>query len=254
MDLFSEIIKETLDKKSILLRENKHIMDYVRLNGSAVILAEGLIMTYPIERVVKSIAKIFNLSTDPDDYGPHGYICHNYGENETEVIEAEIPANPKNMAMIDKYMNKYGWFRASETDGKEEGMINVWYEKKFDFDATEIAHENNLYHICPTVVLDKIMSKGLTPKESSWTTFHNDERVYLFVEEPDDQTFKYWCHDFKKNKKINSRNTGFVLLKIDPSKIDKNIKFYYDPRMTDGIYTMDTISPRAITIAKQITL
>lgn len=254
MGLFYEIIEEALGKQPRELRENRHTMDYVRLSGPAVILAEGLIMTYPIELVIKSIAKIFNLATDPDDYTPYGYICHNYGENETEVIEVEIPNDPKNKAMIDKYMNKYGWFSGSINDGHDEGMINIWYEKKFDFDATEIAHENNLYHICPTVVMEKIMSKGLTPKESSWTTFHNDERVYLFVEEPDDESFRYWCYDFKKNKKINSRNTGFALLEIDTSKINKNIKFYYDPRMTDGIYTMDTISPEAITVVKQITI
>ena len=55
-----------------------------------------------------------------------------------------------------------------------------------------------------------------------------------------------------KKSSIIKKNDGWSLLKIDTSVLTNNPNFYFDPRMKDGVYTMDTISPESIEIIDYI--
>lgn len=93
--------------------------------------------------------------------------------------------------------------------------------------------------------LDRISKNGLTPKTTQKFNNH-PERVYIFKNKPDN-----WRNivDFFKSKDIESeRNERYVLLTIDKSKLNKGIKFYYDPNSNNetAFYTLEPIPPYAI--------
>ena len=236
------------------------------------LIKEGLISTYPIKNVIFALKSLFNLYDDSDlteknkilfyldkqqyyhDY--NGIIFYNkYSQNNTERIEIIVNENDFNQNDFDKYLLKYGWFCGIyEKLRGYNNLIRLIYEKKFDIDVTEEVIKNKyLYHICPNIYLNKINKYGLKPKFSSWNQYSNPERVYFFMKELTNKEFVLWVNEFNAEKEFNyQKNDGWSLLKIDVSKATNNPKFYFDPRMKNGVYTMDTISPENIEIIDYI--
>ena len=67
------------------------------------------------------------------------------------------------------------------------------------------------------------------------------------------EDFVLWVNEFNAEKKFDyQRNDGWSLLRVDVSKLTNDPAFYFDPRMKNGIYTMDTISPENIEIIDYI--
>lgn len=242
------------------------------LNGKPYLLKEGLISTYPIENVIFALKSLFNLYDGNDDTernkilffldrqqnynGYNGVIFYNrYSQNNTERIEIKVSENDFNQNDFDKYLLKYGWFCGiyEKLDGYDN-LIRLIYEKKFDVDVTEEVIKNKyIYHICPNIYLNKINKSGLKPKFSSWNQYSNPERVYFFMKRLTHEEFVLWVNEFNSEKKIDyQRNDGWSLLKIDVSNLTNNPTFYFDPRMKNGVYTMDTISPENIEIVDYI--
>ena len=242
------------------------------LEGKPYLIKEGLISTYPIKNVIFALKSLFNLYDGSDlmeknkilfyldkqqyyhDY--NGIIFYNkYSQNNTERIEINVNENDFNQNDFDKYLLKYGWFCGIyEKLNGYNNLIRLIYEKKFDVDVTEEVIKNKyLYHICPNIYLNKINKYGLKPKFSSWNQYSNPERVYFFMKELTNKEFVLWVNEFNAEKEFNyQKNDGWSLLKIDVSKATNNPKFYFDPRMKNGVYTMDTISPENIEIIDYI--
>lgn len=232
------------------------------------IIEEGLIKTYPIDRVIFALSGLFDLYKEEDyteryktlyklDNGEevefNGVIEKQSSKNKTNRILIKVKNDNFNQNDFDKYLLKYGWFCASSY--KMEGYKNIIcfvYEKKFDVEVTDFVNEKRyVYHICPNIYLNKIDNKGLVPKYSSWNVFSNPERVYFLINEPSHEDFTNIALNFAGGKEIYSENDGWSLLKVDVSA-NKNAKFYFDPRMKGGIYTMDNISPDSIEIIDYI--
>lgn len=236
-----------------------YTMDTVRLNGSQYIVKEGLIRTYPIKNVVDCLARVLNLSQNNNDIlniikgkiDKDGYIGIARGRNNTEAVKVIVEDIDINISLVDKYMNKWGWFIGYKGD-VGYGYCLLQYEKKFDTDVTDFVMKKGfLYHIAPLEAYAKIKSIGLVPKDSTWQRylkFRHKGRIYLFTEELSEDEFERVCADFIKNK-INS-NDGFVLLKVDANKMTNSPKFYADPRMGNAVYTLDNISPDTIEIVR----
>lgn len=242
------------------------------LNGKPYLLKEGLICTYPIKNVIFALKSLFNLydGNDVDERnkilffldrqqnynGYNGVIFYNkYSQNNTERIEIKVNENDFNQNDFDKYLLKYGWFCGIYEKLKGyDNLIRLIYEKKFDVDVTdEVIKNKYIYHICPNIYLNKINKTGLKPKFSSWNQFSNPERVYFFMNELTHEEFVLWVNEFNAEKKFDyQRNDGWSLLKIDLSNLTNNPTFYFDPRMKNGVYTMDTISPENIEIVDYI--
>lgn len=242
------------------------------LEGKPYLIKEGLISTYPIKNVIFALKSLFNLYDGSDlmeknkilfyldkqqyyhDY--NGIIFYNkYSQNNTERIEIIVNENDFNQNDFDKYLLKYGWFCGIyEKLRGYNNLIRLIYEKKFDIDVTEEVIKNKyIYHICPNIYLNKINKYGLKPKFSSWNQYSNPERVYFFMKELTNKEFVLWVNEFNAEKEFNyQKNDGWSLLKIDVSKATNNPKFYFDPRMKNGVYTMDTISPENIEIIDYI--
>jgi hypothetical protein len=62
----------------------------------------------------------------------------------------------------------------------------------------------------------------------------NDERIYLYLNEPDE------------TEKLISVSKNPVILRIDLDKINKTTKFYFDPRIENAFYTYEPIPNSAI--------
>ena len=266
-NIVEEILFNTLPK-----HDASGNMYSTMLENKPYLVNEGLISSYPMKNVVFALKSLFNLydgsnETEKNkilyflDKGQH-YLNYNgiiflnkYSQNNTERIEIKFNENDFNQNDFDKYLLKYGWFCG--ISGKVPGYENInrlIYEKKFDVNVTEEVLKNKyLYHICPNIYLNKINKTGLKPKYSSWNVFSNPERVYFFMKNLSHEDFIMWARDFNEQKDINYRlNDGWSLLRIDTSTLTNNPNFYFDPRMENGVYTMDTISPENIEIIDYI--
>lgn len=229
-----------------------HTMDesFVLSNKKPYYLTEGLIKTYPTDIVCKTIGSLFHLSRDDDfprkDSDKQGWIGIVGGHNGTEQIQVQIYNAPENIEQMKHYFSKYGYFPAGET--KIGKWIYLYFEKKYDIDVTETVHGcGYLYHMCKGKTLNKILSQGLTPRVSQWgEQFKNPERVYFSLRKLSHEELNSWAKYFKKEK--NENETVYILLQIDVNKINPSIKFYYDSRMPEAVYTNDTISPKAISV------
>ena len=269
--LIEEIVEEILFN-SAPRHDASGNMYSTMLAGKPYLLKEGLISTYPIKNVIFALKSLFNLYDGNDgternkilffldrqqNYkGYSGVIFYNrYSQNGTERIEIKKRKKDFNQNDFDKYLLKYGWFCGiyEKLDGYDN-LIRLIYEKKFDVDVTEEVLKNKyIYHICPNIYLNKINKIGLKPKFSSWNQYSNPERLYFFIEKLTHEEFVMWVNEFNTEKKLDyQRNDGWSLLRVDVSNLTNSPTFYFDPRMKNGVYTMDNISPENIEIVDYI--
>lgn len=221
------------------------VMTYIHPDGPTAILKEGLICTYPIDDVIKALARIFDLKII-DKNGLHdafyqiksgmmetdcnGFICKN--ALNSEVLTFVVGNGMHNKDILDGYLNKYGYFLCNEVSWGD-GWARLQYEKKFDTNITDLVKRNRyIYHICPDYLRDKITRQGITPHKSKFNGFRNDYRCYFFIK------------DFSFQNDIETN--AYLLITIDTRKIEQDIKFYVDPRMDNGTYTLQGIGPNAI--------
>ena len=267
-----EIVKEIVEEIlfNTLPRHDEPIDVYwAALQAQPYIIEEGLIKTYPIENVVHAISEMFNMYNYKDkteknkelyllDCGESEYSGvigrSEFSQNKTERIEIIVRRNDFNQSDFDRYFLKYGWF-CSFSNKLEfyRNLVCFVYEKKFDVNVTSAVLERKyIYHICPNIYLNRINLKGLVPKFSSWNIYYNPERVYFFMDELSHEQFLKTIRNFNRGKNVYNSNDGWSLLRIDVQSLTISPSFYLDPRMRNGIYTMDTISPENIEIIDHI--
>lgn len=263
-EVMEEIVSGSLPKKDMSAFFYETFFD-----GTPYIIEEGLIKSYPDDRIIFALSGLFDLYKgdnfseknkillDVDKKEPcqyYGIIEQQQSQNNTSRIVIKVNKADFNQNDFDKYFLKYGWFCvASNQAFGYDNIITFIYEKKFDVEVTDFVKKMKyIYHICPNIYLNKINRIGLKPKYSSWNRFFNPERIYFFINELSHEDFKQWVENFDKNKDITKTNDGWCLLKIDTTVLSNSPKFYFDPRMKGGIYTMDNISPDSIEIIDYI--
>ena len=205
------------------------------------LVKEGLISTYDINHTVHSIAELFNLQNNKLDNSKNfdGRIWIINGDK-NDIIKIELH-DLSNINNINFYMKKYGYICSEQND-------NVFtYEKKFDtyILAKRLIFDGNqfLYHITTKNVIDKILKQGLVPKNKVNGFLDDEERNYFYLKQPTKDKLKdFYFYKFVK---------PVVSLKIDLSKINPSIKFYYDPRTEDALYTYEPIPYNAIEINEE---
>lgn len=217
-----------------------------------VIIKEGLISSYDVDRVISFISSNFSLEIKGDNdiitlkklkdnnfHNPNTIqkeILHNDCEGIIIHLLKSFPKRDK----IDYYLKKYGWFLSREDD--EDDKVKLTYEKKFDeeifcFQLKKFV--KYLYHVTDKNNLENITKKGLRTKgNNNKEGYMNDERIYLFLNKPD-----YYEMNI-------SGCSNPILLKINLEKINPELKFYFDPRMENALYTREPIWENAIEIEK----
>lgn len=223
------------------------------------ILSEGLIKSYPIDQVVRSISNIFNLKKINETDEPnlvdklkgkekHGYAgeIKSEADKNTDFTKIKIVLNdPDLIDEINIYMKKYGWACTEKYDGE------FVYERKFDVFVIAkrlmLAGCNFIYHVTPSKLKDKILKQGIVPKNKGDNGFtDNFERNYFFVYEPDDDRLNDFCY-YKNSESV-------CLFEVDLSKINPTTKLYFDPRTDKALYCLEPIPTAAISLLKEHTI
>lgn len=208
------------------------------------ILIEGLIMSYPPDKVGKILQ-----NKGIDDYGikisfpwyvfcldsnkkeqERSYQIFLYFSNKMENITRQVMDN------LLQTMNACGWYfsQIQGTDIKEydydflksfPSKFTIIFEPKYDFEIPKKYIPDTLYHITRFSLLNRVFNKkqGLLPKDGSMISKH-PERVYLFTEYPND--WKDIASNFKYGKGVDEK---FCLLKIDGAELKRRTDFYIDP-------------------------
>ena len=220
------------------------------------LVKEGLIKTYPTDKVVKSIANNFNFSVDgvvkdgldlwslrggekPEINGDISIIKPN-GVDEMIVITLK---NEEYYQSLNNHLLKYGWFNSRTDD--VDGSLKHFYEKKFGdrFTAGQLLNiTDRIYHITSSVLKKKILDQGLIPKESKTPGFENEPRIYFRPDLPsiDDVS--------ELNVMKGVFNAPAMVVEVDVKKLKTTHAFFYDSRWTNSIFTFEPIPVEAIRI------
>lgn len=229
----------------------------IMIDSAPILIKEGLITTYPIERAVETFARVYHLFiTNPEKKENDSYMVMSDYDSGKRKYKGTILITPsgriniitgdgeRNRKEIDQYMNKYGYFLSFEKEYLDNWR-EFYYDKKFDEDMTEMVHKiEYIYHICPQKLKEKILKQGLTPHESKWKQFNYRHRCYFFLK---NDKLSNWASHFKFHKK----DEPYMCLKIDVSMLPEDMKFYNDPKIENGVYTLQGVPPEAITIIRE---
>lgn len=256
-------MEKTFTKKQILEIIGEGMWEnYGRLINEQFELYEGLTTTYPVDSTIKKFKKEFTDS-----------LIFINEENESEALMVYLK-NKNDFEKLKQIMDLYGWVLAKPRPGEypQNKVINnisyfeYKYEARYDKNETEKiyhAHGNNkptfLYHITPAANYYKIIENGLSPRTNSKLGYH-PERVYFLKNIDNEQMLKNFISKlFFYNKNDFRLKENYVILKIDLLENDKTEarprpKFYSDPNMKDGVFTLENIHPRAIIPIKVATI
>lgn len=188
----------------------------------------------------------YNLLDKLDEYD----ITYDFiNENET-IIEIRTRGNQETAILINKLLNYYGWMNIKETkfsifaERKYGDLVNNYIDEDEDDYPTGIGI---FYHITPTSNVEKILRRGLLPRESQKLGYSRGKRIYLLSYPSDDFARQL----FRNNPEIND----ITILKVDISEyIGKNIDIYHDDFTSDdgAVFTYDYIPAKCIEIYKEI--
>ena len=185
-----------------------------------------------------------------------------YGDNSSNKIYVTFYPGftAKELDDFIRDANAQGWFpswiQSVEYNGKYTDKIakNIIESKKeleIDFEAKyDIKVDvtpKTLYHVTPTNKVDKILKVGLAPKSKEKASAH-PERVSVTSNE---NAAEKLAEPFYKKTGIRF----WTILKIDTELIPDYLKFYRDPNYPAyGMYTLNFIPPKAISVVKDIHL
>lgn len=227
------------------------------------LIDEGLIMSHNIKNV-SMVLRNYNIRqygitftkdyfyrySRPNDEGElisptTFYLTFHYGM--TKITEKEYNA-------LLKLIDNLGWYASlTNVSGKDYQYSTlqkfdkffVRFEPKFDVVLLPSDLPDKLYHITRAELLDKIKKIGIQPKDGSMFTNH-PERVYLFVDKPDN--WREYAENFKNGK---NNNSDYILLSVDTTKLSNITNFYIDQNSNfiRACYVLEPIPPYAIELA-----
>lgn len=207
---------------------------------------EGLIHTYPSNKVVNSLNKmgLDNVKTIKGDNITNEHI----------VVHLPFDKYDWFYDRIIQHMNKCGWFEAKKQKNTNE--IVIYFDAKFDKDVTDFVYETRkgiLYHATPSIYLEKIFRYGLMPKTYLKLAKHPD-RVYFTMGEHMAEELIPMLYSTIQNDLYKYLINEYSLLKIDLNRLDgfnSKPKFYLDPNCKTAVYTHESINPNCIDIFKK---
>lgn len=217
-------------------------------------LIKEFLYTVSIPKTIEHLKKQFSINAEPGD-----------NDEQTITLWFEEVMTEKRIFNVNKFMDKFGYYPSTVLNyggTYENGIkraignpnIRIVYEAKYDKEI--ILTKPYLYHFTPDIAWTKIKNIGLTPKTHSKIANHPG-RIYVledihnlndFSVEVEDIGFMLW-----NNSKTKDRVKEVYLLRIDVSKLPKDIKFFKDPNFMvgDAVWTYRNIPPNAIEVLKK---
>lgn len=167
------------------------------------------------------------------------------------IIIADVGDNLK---MINKDMERYGYFFSHCKEFKLHGMdwIALQFEPYVQDNVNYIVRNNMkfVYHITPVSNLKSILKTGLKPKSKNFE-FKYPERLFFVKDNVSEEMRDLLSKKLMKNNKKYDKK-GYCELKIDVSKIPDNVDFFNDPLYEYGLYCEDKIPKDAIVDVRYI--
>lgn len=236
----------------------KNILDFDEFIEDT-LLNEGLIMTYPADKVVRYIQKKYNL--DDDSVELH------IDDGEYILVSKKLDKNM--FDNVESILKLGGYYQADENIDDYCTYEKIYEENIFD-KLKQSGEIEYLYHLTPSINDKKIQIMGLIPRSRNYR-FKYPDRIY-FLSNGDSKFLHNMCATLYKP--IFSKMMNQVLKKeIDRSLLDKkkikeysvyridfskveDIKLYRDPnaRGFDSYFTMDNIRPEWIEKIDEIKL
>jgi hypothetical protein len=218
------------------------------------LIKEGLIMTYPTESVVKSIADHNKLSINGKweksitdslkdiESKPNGDIRVEKPSDSENVIIVTLPSSSNVFDSINAHMLKYGWYN-SRTD-ENDNSVEYFFEKKFGdrFTVKQLKKmTDKIYHVTSSRLSKKILSQGLIPKESKTIGFSNEPRIYFRPDLPSKDMARSFLD-------LKLENEPPIVVEVDLNRLKPDQAFFFDPRWKNSIFTFEPIPNTAIRI------
>lgn len=208
------------------------------------IIQEGLIVTYPTEKVVNHFKKEFHKTVSPelvdanmpssDQKVVDFLVLSDENVNVSPEIMVCLPAkDDADIKRLVKYFTddfvKSGYYLMAYDikDANDIKYAYVQFEAKYNDMLVEL--EDILYHVSPFKYLPKILKNGLVPYSKS-QQFKYEDRIYLFNKCPQQQVYDYGTY-----KAVENKDVGFCVFKVlktkllnDPIFKDGKQRFYLD--------------------------
>ena len=234
------------------------------------IILEGIHRSYEIDDMVRILSKHYNIDLEDNfletgsDIGIRvsGFLKSRteFGSDEGLVASLIVNKDFPDKEKLRQFFKTCGWTQ-SEDDfvyDRNVDYIVMVFEKNKQEDAIDVGE--HVYHLTPASKVLKIMKNGLAPRSGNKSGFRHIERVYVLLNKPGTIMAHNFATDLwrasleqqtlDKNKlsvMLNSEMPPYALLEIDVRKC-KDIKFYGDPNLIGGVWTLDNIPPQAITV------
>lgn len=244
-----DLIKESLTKRIIIPRDFFGNIFAIDEDTQKNPLMEGIFSTYNPEKIIGYLKK---------RYGDAAIIKITDSCNGEKIFLIKTGDVDYNQNIIDKDMRLCGYF-PSKVDRKNNQRVIQYEPLHQNVVNNKVQEKEYIFHITPTIKVDKILKNGLTPKTCN-KRFVYPDRIYFFLEEYYYEEWVYILKEFYDEelksfkigiKKEKPYNGTYTVLAIDTEKI-KDIDFFYDPNAENCVYTYDNISPDAIEIVCEI--
>lgn len=222
-------------------------------------LNEGLLMTYPADKVVRYIQKKYNLDDDSVelhiDDGEYILVSKNLDEKMFDNVESILKLG--------------GYYQADENIDDYYTYEKIYEENIFD-KLKQSGEIQYFYHLTPSINDNKIQKIGLIPRSRNYR-FKYPDRIYL-LSNGDPKFLHNMCatlyqpiflnminqvlkKEIKREILDKKRIKEYSVYRIDFSKVE-NIKLYKDSNVRgfDSYFTMDNIRPEWIEKIDEIKL
>lgn len=215
--------------------ENEHYLTEYAIN-------EGLLISHPPYRVMSTFHRA-------------GFEVNNKKQSKIEIEWS----HQVEFEWLNSRFTSLGWFPIKmPINGRIDApynpdMFKKWIsvptntytlvlEPKYDVEIDPVPE--TLFHITEERWVKKILAKGLIPKTYSKMTPH-PERVYFAMTLASAESL------FPRLSRF-SKETRFVVLKIDTKSIPQYFRVFVDPNFDDGCYSLNTVPPYVVEIIKYL--
>lgn len=209
------------------------------------ILDEGLIATYPTEKVLRYFKSQFKKVVQPQlieqtfpqsQQKIYDFVeLSDKNEKISPLMMVCVPAIDENdVERLIKFFTddfvKTGYYLTAYDINRCENVLLVYIQLEAKYTNMLVDLADVLYHVSPLKNLPKILRNGLVPYSKS-SQFKYDDRVYLF-----NKCQKQLVYEYAQYKLNQTKESGFCLFKVlknkllnDPLFKDGKQKFYLDP-------------------------
>ena len=205
------------------------------------VISEGLISSYPIEKVKSYIEKKLPSADVSISDKMYTNVLHMVVVNDGYNVD-KLLVNVDNLcgwysSVINGLQTNqyYSSVLSAFKDGNEK--VAIVLERRFDKDVDNA--NDKAYHLTDAKYVPKILKIGLVPKTRN-RKWKYPERIYL-------SRTKMGLYSLFDNPEFNEFEQP-VALEVDLKGLD--IKLYRDPNFNGGFYTLDNIPPSHIKVVE----